>query len=779
MDNAPAPAPSLRGPFSISAPSSARRTLTRQHRSVDVVGGMHDLELGYNNDHLINEPLSVTTQFQPYPSAGRGPLSNPASTSPGFWNNGIPSAMMYGDGMDRDGLLDYNHLRIEYETAIDKLNQAMNSIKTFWSPELKKERQLRREEASKIAKLEQLLQSGHIGNSSGENAQLRMEIASRDERIRQLTSILDDGPSSANNFSEVRVRELEDNILQLQSLLRAKEHQNLGQIDPSGRFALENALRRIDEKQNRINEVEQELTRLRSQRSGQPRDFTDKSISNHDVVTLRMKLERSELELCERKTELSTSQSRMRVAEEQSVEMRSHLQLLKEQLTNREQQCALLQGDVEALRQKLELKNEQMTQREARIDKLEKDLVNSKNDTQDKTEQMRQSDLKMSQLVGRVEALEANLREKEQELDKAKIRLLSHPDVIREKDMKEKIEQGEREKQKLQEHIDQLRRCSEKDRLEQQDTYQKELRQLQGNVDNLQKELQDRDVLLESQNEKIGDLARELGAAHKKLQDAMVDKGADELRQDVESARGEVEKLLKMVKLLEKDNNQLTTQCKQLQGAVENRSGSECGTLPKNDRSMLSNVSANGPQSALRKRVEELEEALRESVSITAEREVHLSQQKHLLHQVNTQLSEARREISELKKTTGNANEREQLLRSMEGERRQHLEQLLAMKQEAILAAIGEKDAHLALLEKARAPRDEIETIRRQKEALMRKLKQENERRALVVRPESAAGIASVGPGALTGIPTLPQPVPRQGDLMTASLDDDGEGIWA
>ncbi|PIO53417.1 hypothetical protein TELCIR_25248, partial [Teladorsagia circumcincta] len=44
------------------------------------------------------------------------------------------------------------------------------------------------------------------------------------------------------------------------------------------------------------------------------------------------------------------------------------------------------------------------------------------------------------------------------------------------------------------------------------------------------------------------------------------------------------------------------------------------------------------------------------------------------------------------------------------------------------MAAIAEKDAHLALLEKSRAPREEIDTIRRHKDALMRKLKQENER---------------------------------------------------
>ncbi|KAJ1367685.1 hypothetical protein KIN20_028649 [Parelaphostrongylus tenuis] len=122
------------------------------------------------------------------------------------------------------------------------------------------------------------------------------------------------------------------------------------------------------------------------------------------------------------------------------------------------------------------------------------------------------------------------------------------------------------EKKRLEEHIDQLRRNSETERIEQHETYQTELRLLRSNVENLQKELADRDVLLESQNEKvnfkprssliiihssltalvskIGDMDRELASSQQRLQSVMADKGTDELRREVESALGEVEKLL-------------------------------------------------------------------------------------------------------------------------------------------------------------------------------------------------------------------------------------------
>ncbi|KAJ1352226.1 hypothetical protein KIN20_008436 [Parelaphostrongylus tenuis] len=376
----------------------------------------------------------------------------------------------------------------------------------------------------------------------------------------------------------------------------------------------------------------------------------------------------------------------MRTAEEQAADLRQHVQLLKQQITNREQQHTLLQGDVDALRQKLEGKNQQMEQRDRRIERLEGELVNIKGELSEKNEQLQQSDHRISQMIGRIDGLETSLRDKEAELDTAKIRLLSHPDVIKENELKDKIESIALEKKRLEEHIDQLRRNSETERIEQQETYQTELRLLRSNVENLQKELADRDVLLESQIEKIGDMDRELASSQQRLQAVMVDKGTDELRREVESARGEVEKLLKTVRQLEKENAQLSSQRKQLKSAVDRdeMDATSSGTLAKGEIPAVlpSSVLSGGISAQAKKRIEELEEALQESVSITAEREVHLSQQKHLSHQVNQQLNDARRENAELRKRLAEcgSGEHEQLIRAFETERRQHIEQLMAVE---------------------------------------------------------------------------------------------------
>lgn len=46
-------------------------------------------------------------------------------------------------------MLDFVFLQLEAKES--KLSSSMNSIKTFWSPELKKERALRKDEATKMA----------------------------------------------------------------------------------------------------------------------------------------------------------------------------------------------------------------------------------------------------------------------------------------------------------------------------------------------------------------------------------------------------------------------------------------------------------------------------------------------------------------------------------------------------------------------------------------------------------------------------------------------------
>lgn len=74
-----------------------------------------------------------------------------ASTVPHSLRQARDNTIMDLQTQLKDVLRENELLRKELDTRESKLSSSMNSIKTFWSPELKKERALRKDEVSKIA----------------------------------------------------------------------------------------------------------------------------------------------------------------------------------------------------------------------------------------------------------------------------------------------------------------------------------------------------------------------------------------------------------------------------------------------------------------------------------------------------------------------------------------------------------------------------------------------------------------------------------------------------
>ncbi|XP_019732545.1 ELKS/Rab6-interacting/CAST family member 1-like isoform X7 [Hippocampus comes] len=143
-------------------------------------------------------------------------------------------------------------------------------------------------------------------------------------------------------------------------------------------------------------------------------------------------------------------------------------------------------------------------------------------------------------------------------------------------------------------------------------------------------------------------------------------------------------------------------------------------------------------------RIEELEEALRESVQITTERELVLAQEEqartHAEKQVEDLLvamEKVKQELevmkAKLSSTQLSLAEKEGHLTALRAERRKHLEEVLEMKQEALLAAISEKDANIALLElsssKKKKTQEEVAALKREKDGLVHELKQQTQNR--------------------------------------------------
>jgi DUF438 domain-containing protein len=152
-------------------------------------------------------------------------------------------------------------LRRENAALNQKLNYMMNSIKTFWSPELKNERQLRKEETMRLANLQE-----KIMHQATEIQQIRNELERREKDIGQLLS--------------------DSDLIDMEEELR-RLRQQLANEQPSGAIPSSSSI--ISQK---------------------PRDYTEKASSASEIYTLKMKMERSEVALAEKQRELQNADLR-------------------------------------------------------------------------------------------------------------------------------------------------------------------------------------------------------------------------------------------------------------------------------------------------------------------------------------------------------------------------------------------------------------------------------------------------------------------------------------
>ena len=81
-------------------------------------------------------------------------------------------------------------LQQDLDLAKDKLTSTMSSIKTFWSPELKKERSLRKEDNSKYVTLCDQLKSVEIENRQHVKALMQLEVENRELKGQQSQAVL-------------------------------------------------------------------------------------------------------------------------------------------------------------------------------------------------------------------------------------------------------------------------------------------------------------------------------------------------------------------------------------------------------------------------------------------------------------------------------------------------------------------------------------------------------------------------------------------------------------
>ncbi|XP_065715990.1 ELKS/Rab6-interacting/CAST family member 1 isoform X1 [Patagioenas fasciata] len=472
------------------------------------------------------------------------------------------------------------------------------------------------------------------------------------------------------------------------------------------------------------------------------------AILQTEVDALRLRLE-------EKETMLNKKTKQIQEMAEEKGTQAGEIHDLKDMLEVKERKVNVLQKKIENLQEQLRDKEKQMSSLKDRVKSLQADTTNTDTALTTLEEALAEKERTIERLK---EQRDRDEREKQEEIDNYK------KDI---KDLKEKVSilQGDLTEKEtslldLKEHASSLASSGLK-----KDSRLKTL-----------------EIALEQKKEECLKMETQLKKAHEatlearaspELSDRMqqLEREVTRYREESSKAQAEVDRLLEILKEMENEKNDKDKKIAELESLtsrqvkdqnkkvanlkhkeqVEKKKSAQMLEEARRREDNLNDSSQQlqSPiifQDNLRKkddRIEELEEALRESVQITAEREMVLAQEESARINAEKQVEElmmamekVKQELESMKaklsSTQQSLAEKETHLTNLRAERRKHLEEVLEMKQEALLAAISEKDANIALLELSSSKKktqDEVAALKREKDRLVQQLKQQTQNR--------------------------------------------------
>ncbi|XP_049617601.1 ELKS/Rab6-interacting/CAST family member 1 isoform X8 [Syngnathus scovelli] len=601
----------------------------------------------------------------------------------------------------------------------------------------------------------------------------RYEAAPESTKTKALQTVIEMKDAKISSL-ERAMRELEEEVNMLKSngaLSSEEREEEIKQMEVY-RSHSKFMKNKMDQVKQDLNRKDSELLALRTKLDTLNNQFSDSkqhvdvlkesltakeqraAILQTEVDALRIRLEEKESLLSKKSQQISE------ISDEKSTQ-NGEISDLKDMLDVKERKVVVLQKKIENLQDQLKDKEKQLSGLKGRVKSLQTDTSNT--DT----------------ALG---TLEEALSEKERIIERLKEQ--------REKDEREKgdeVESTKKELKELREKVSQMqadladREASVLDLKEKASSLASSALKKDNRLKSMEISLEQKKeecIKLENQLKKAQSAAAE-SAASAELSQRISDLEQEVSRhkEDAGKAQAEVERLLEILREMENEKNdkekkihELERQMKDQSKKVANLKHKEQLEKSKNAQLMEEakklednlNESSQQIKDSIRskeERIEELEEALRESVQITTERELVLAQEEHARTHAEKQLSNSelsttgfrwskvedllvamekvKQELevmkAKLSSTQLSLAEKEGHLTALRAERRKHLEEVLEMKQEALLAAISEKDANIALLElsssKKKKTQEEVAALKREKDGLVHELKQQTQNR--------------------------------------------------
>ncbi|XP_056373854.1 ELKS/Rab6-interacting/CAST family member 1 isoform X14 [Hyla sarda] len=682
-----------------------------------------------------------------------------------------------------------------------------------------------------IKKLLEMLQSKGISSKvMDEDHERTRRLAEAEMHVHHLESLLDQKEKETNMLREEFHRRFENTpdsakTKALQTVIEMKDskitsmERGLRDLEDEIQMLKSNGALSTEEREEEMKQMEvyRSHSKFMKNKIGQVKQ--ELSRKDTELLALQTKLETLTNQFSDSKQHVEVLKESLTAKEQRAAILQTEVDALRLRLEEKEtmlnkktkqiqemsEEKGTLSGEIHDLKDMLDVK-------ERKVNVLQKKIENLQ-------EQLRDKEKQLSSLKERVKSLQADTTNTDTALTTLEEALAEKERIIER--LKDQRDRDEREKQEeLESYKKELKDMKEKVSTLQGDLSEKEssLLDLKEHASTLassglkkDSRLKTLEIALEQRKEEFLKLENQLRKAHEAAQDAksnpevnervlQLEKEVAKYREEAGKCQAEVDRLLEILKEMENEKNEKDTKIAELERQNKDQN-KKVATLKhkeqvekKKNAQLLEEArrrednltdSSQQLQDVMRQkddRIEELEEALRESVQITAEREMVLAQEESARGNYQKQVEElmmamekVKQELESMKaklsSTQQSLAEKEIHLTSLRAERRKHLEEVLEMKQEALLAAISEKDANIALLElsssRKKKTQEEVASLKREKDRLVQQLKQQTQNRMKLMADNYEADHLKTS---AQSNQTNHKPSPDQ---------DDEEGIWA
>uniref|UniRef100_A0A3Q1CTH9 ELKS/RAB6-interacting/CAST family member 2 n=1 Tax=Amphiprion ocellaris TaxID=80972 RepID=A0A3Q1CTH9_AMPOC len=601
----------------------------------------------------------------------------------------------------------------------------------------------------------------------------KQTLGARDESIQRLLEMLQGqgqgqghwGRGQRTGIITMAAQEAE---AQLENMhVREELHRrNQLQADPAKTRALQTVIDMKDTKisslERNIRDLEDEVQMLKTSGLLHPDDRQDElkqvevykshskfmktkveylvNLSEASAVWLRC-IEQLKQELNRKESEMQALQTKLETLTNQNSDCKQHIEVLKESLSAKEQRANTLQTEVDALRVRLEEKEQFLTKKTKQLQDLNDEKSTLTGEIRDMKDMLDVKERKVNVLQKKIENLLEQLKDKDKQLAGLRERVQGlQTDSSNTDTALATLEEALSEKERVIENLREQKDREDRVRLEEMEQMRKENQELKGKLSALQPQKlpqsqtanpiptqnQRPDGEVSTQNKE--EAVRICPDIPDRLR--LLEQEVARYREESGKSQAEVERLMGALRDAEMDKS-----CKERKITDLEREN----THRKSSLQAFTQLSAS--QDAMREtaeRIMELERALRESMNTSAHREALWAQEEAARVQAQREelmgaLEKTRQELDatklRLSSTQQSLHERDGHLNSMRQERRKQLEEILEMKLQALLAAISEKDANIALLElsssKRKKAQEEVMALKREKDRLMHQLKQQ------------------------------------------------------